>query len=346
MALNIWEWKSGTPLAMKYAVFHHRQSVSPSELMRNGSALSDPLSGAAYGKNRSDFPRLYTAQGTFVGTREKRQPAQPQPGQPVSKPSPRKVLEQLRNGTYMNWDNTALYDRISLTSRLLAKKEETSKMSDSRPANREKDVESSPRAAQDRFMGRKEEPQREQWAVKTSAGEVVSQMEKGAFLYHTDENSLYVQGYRESGEPDVRKMCSLDDLRTTLGYDEPKKMSVKDNMVSFDKNSVYGFTGADGKEHTVMSRSAALTEDLMDTLAKGRSEDQEAKDYADFWSGLANGEGKDIYSRHSREEVKNRLTDAGIHSGPFTVTVGESSSTYYLSREEEDDLILTRDDDV
>ena len=41
-----------------------------------------------------------------------------------------------------------------------------------------------------------------------------------------------------------------------------KKMSVKDNMMPFDKNSGYGFTGVDEKEHTAMSKSAALTDDF------------------------------------------------------------------------------------
>lgn len=57
-------------------------------------------------------------------------------------------------------------------------------------------------------------------------------------------------------------MCRLDDLRTTPGYDEPKKMSVKDNMMPFDKNFGYGFTGVDEREHTAMSKSAALTDDF------------------------------------------------------------------------------------
>ena len=69
-------------------------------------------------------------------------------------------------------------------------------------------------------------------------------------------------GSWEKGDPDVRKMCRLDDLWTTLGYDEPKKMSVKDNTVSFDKNSVYALQAWTKKEHTAMLKSATLTDDF------------------------------------------------------------------------------------
>lgn len=114
------------------------------------------------------------------------------------------------------------------------------------------------------------------------------------------------------------------------GILEPKQMSVKDNEVRFDDNSYYQFTGKDGKTHTVLSASGLLSADV---FSKEGRFDEEAAEYADFWMRLAHTVGP--HAKYSQDEIRNKLEEAGIQHGFFTVAVGNHSHTYFFSQNED-----------
>ncbi len=313
-----------------------RQSPLLSRLFGQKKARSGTLGpgadGIAYQRENSGAPRLYTAKGMFVGTRTKKRPHRSVEGS-----SEREILGQMNKWAYMEWENAALTEKISLTARLFPRKKEETGFPDDPLSAREKDAEGGRagdsqtgdgKGSRLRFgkpmpVGAQMKQPSEQWALKTSSKGVLEQMHKGAFLYRADGRSFYVQGQGEDGEPDEKKYCSVKELRDTLGYQNPKTLRAKENRAVFDEDSLYAFTGSDQKKHNVLSIGGVLMPDLLD--------------YARFWSSLAHGNERDVLRRYRPEEIRTRLAEAGIHNGPFTVTVGSRSMTYELAEEPKKD---------
>lgn len=123
-----------------------------------------------------------------------------------------------------------------------------------------------------------------------------------------------------------------------LGIIQPKEMSVKDNEVRFDDNSCYQFTGKDGKLHTVLSASGLLSADV---FGRKGPIDEEAAEYANFWERLAHTVGPS--AKYSQAEIRDKLAEAGIQNGFFTVSVGNHSHTYFLSQEEDAVAVRTKE---
>lgn len=168
---------------------------------------------------------------------------------------------------------------------------------------------------------------------KYSAEEILSEINR-----YADENEAYViwhsgnrhwlQGTKNGKAVGDKKYFDLDSLYAALGKSSPKRMSLKENAVLFDNNSYYKFKGKDGKEHTMLSLGGVLCTGLF----RNNSYDKEAADYADFWNCLSKKNPSGIFGRFGNEEIRERLADAGIQGGFFTVTVGGRTATHYLSQ--------------
>lgn len=302
-----------------------RQQNPLSRLFVNRDAETGFPGGIVYRRERAAVPRLYTSDGTLVGARA----AEP-PGRSGVKSAAKRILEQIRNGTYPDWESASLYHKVDLVNRLFGGEEDAAAQSGDPSDRRDKkdDAVSGSAAEGGLFTGTKAPKQTEQCVLKTSARDVAEQMKKGGYQYELEDGRVYVQGQKDSGEPDMKKSCRAEDLRSVLGYDRPKTVSAKDNAVAFDDDSVYRFVGSDGKEHNVVSSGGVLGDDVFNAF-HGR-EDREAADYAGFWNALARGDMREIREKYSEEEIRDRLSGAGIGSGPFTVKVGDRSETYYL----------------
>ena len=118
----------------------------------------------------------------------------------------------------------------------------------------------------------------------------------------------------------------------------PKQVSVKDNEVHFESHSYYEFTDKDGKAHTVFSLNTTLSTDTYADF------DQEAADYVDFWGSLASGNTSALKEKYSQSEIRDKLEEAGIQNGFFTVGVGKSSQTYYLSQNKDVDALFSKEE--
>lgn len=294
-------------------------------LSKNGGGQTGFLRGVVYGQRNGiaavGFPAPEsTEKGTEAGKRAYRY---------AEGPSEKKAFEHgIGRDAYVDWDNAALYHKMSLVSRIFSK----DAMSGPEPV--EKGLSGPEPVEKGLSGGTRMEQKADQWALRSSAEEVLGQMRKGDFLYNAESRNFYVQGHKDNGEWDIKKYCSLKDLKDAFGYDRQKTMSVKDNQAAFEDNAAYRFTGRDGKEHTVMSAGGLLSEDLLDP--EKDSEDKEAADYAGFWNGLANGNEDDLYEKYGREEILDRLEESGVQNGAFTVAVGNREETWYLSKEDEE----------
>ncbi len=116
-------------------------------------------------------------------------------------------------------------------------------------------------------------------------------------------------------------------------------MSIGNNAISFDKYSYYKFTGKGGKEHTVLSLGGALSVGILGNS----SYDKEVADYVNFWNSLARENASGIYMKFSNEEIRSRLTEAGIENGFFTVSIGGRTVTHYLSLGEKSSAVHSKE---
>lgn len=320
---------NGNSLGFSNGFFRNRSSMF-SKLFGSNTARSGttggPARSAAHGKGKSTSALVEAA-----AKKQSEQSAVKSPG--------RESYEKMKSVGFRDWGNAALYNKKGLVAQLFGGPR-ASKVSGAMFNSRGNSTVSKLRGTKDAPRGTEMKPQSEQWAVRSSARDVLDQMNRGSYLYKADGGNFYVQGRRDNGEPDEKKYCSLKDIREAFDYDNPKTMSVKDNTVTFEKDSIYSFNGSDGKEHTVMSHGGILE---ADHLSRGRGQrDQEAERFARFWSDLANGDEKDLSRRYSREEIRSRLKDAGVKNGSFTVKAGGRSEIYYLSKEEDEAPLLTR----
>ena len=181
-----------------------------------------------------------------------------------------------------------------------------------------------------------------------SGQEILDAIEKyDGYMLGYDGRSAYFQGmkniysnsktsrYAVESSPAGEKMYfNPADVNAALGIHNPKQMSVKDNEVRFDSYSYYQFTGKDGKNHRVLSMGSSLSPNTFASFGK-ESFDKEAAEYAEFWEDVAHGNVWSIEQRYSQKEIRQKLTDAGIQNGFFTVTVGNRSQSYYLSANED-----------
>lgn len=175
-------------------------------------------------------------------------------------------------------------------------------------------------------------------------------MEDGVFYQkgHRPESKLYTRqgtfaGARSRQDPNRRNAfrpfhSEQEALHSEIIHGtHPKQASAKDNEVHFESHSYYEFTGKDGKAHTVFSLNTTLS---TDTYA---SFDEEAAEYVDFWGSLANGNTSALKQKYSQAEIRDKLEEAGIQNGFFTVGVGKSSQTYYLSQNKDVDALFSKE---
>lgn len=338
MALNIWNSINNTFFPPKSAVVDKQQQNQVQGLFKNRTDKNvavKALNNDTYNNGKRSAFKLYTSKGTHLGAIAKRESERANEKTPVQR-----ALEQFNRTVYMDWESAAQYNKMSLLSQLFVnndnepkalKEDEVSKIASVQNKTTEtetdKDKDKNPK---------QNEPE------SASADEVAGQISKGSFIYNIDDDNFYMQKQDEDGKPGAQKYCSVKDLQEKLGYDNPKDMSVKDNEVSFDKDSIYKFTGKGKKEHTIMSRSEVLTEDIIGAFNNKR--DREAAEYAGFWSDLANGKEHSLYSKYTNDEIRGRLAGAGIQNGFFTVIVGESSQTYYLSEDKGTAALFTKEE--
>ena len=176
---------------------------------------------------------------------------------------------------------------------------------------------------------------------------VLKQYEGNSYILGYDGKTAYFQGMEDVYRYSSTSRYSVEsrlvgekiyfnpaDVNEALGIHNPKQMSVKDNEVSFDSYSYYQFKGKDGRNHRVLSMGSSLRADTFADF-DNYTYDKEAVEYAEFWEDVAHGNVWSIEQRYSQKEIRQKLTDAGIQNGFFTVTVGNRSQSYYLSSNED-----------
>ena len=195
------------------ALSHKQKEVFPT--FKDRDLVS--AGGIFAGQGNKSVSGLYSRKGTLSEARIARQHAQSDGRTPV-----KRALDMIARRAYMDWEDGALSQKVSLVSQLFSIQDTKSafpKIDFAEKEEEEKDTADDFSADKDRFQGTKIEPPSEQWSLKTTGEDIVAQMKKGAFLYHVDGGNMYVQGYREDGSLDMQKMCSLDDLRENLTED-------------------------------------------------------------------------------------------------------------------------------
>ena len=172
--------------------------------------------------------------------------------------------------------------------------------------------------------------------TKYSAQEILNEIDKciragQIYAIWNNGKETWLQGIepgRNGGPVGSKKYFDPNELRAALGKGSPKSISIGNNAVTFDNNSYYKFIGKDGKEHTVLSLGGVLHKGLFGN----RSYAKEAADYVDFWNALGRENPSGVNARFSSGEIRDRLAEAGIQNGFFTVTIGGRSATHFLSQ--------------
>ena len=213
--------------------------------------------GIFAGQGNKSVSGLYSRKGTLLGARLTRQRVQSDDRTPV-----KRALDMIARRAYMDWEDGALSQKVSLVSQLFSSQDAESafpKIDFSEEGKEDKDTVDDSYAGKDRFQGTKIEPPSEQWSLKTTGEDVAAQMKKGAFLYHVDGGSMYVQGYREDGSLDMQKMCSLDDLRESLTEDVMDALTRDDDTKKDDgkqNNIRHGGMPDNDRMNNVIQRNA------------------------------------------------------------------------------------------
>ena len=267
------------------------------------------------------------------------------------------------NGNLFNFMNSSLFNSSSMISRLLGSRNVGSRNITNRTiANRNtvpnfmdgvvyskgRSTASKLYTREGMLVGARQRRHPSQRKPFYSAREILGAIEKyDGYMLGYDGRSAYFQGmksiysnsktsrYSVESRPVGEKMYfNPADVNAALGIHNPKQMSVKDNEVRFDSYSYYQFTGKDGRNHRVLSMGSSLSPSTFASFGK-ESFDKEAAEYAEFWEDVAHGNVWSIEQRYSQKEIRQKLTDAGIQNGFFTVTVGNRSQSYYLSANED-----------
>lgn len=153
-----------------------------------------------------------------------------------------------------------------------------------------------------------------------SADEMVKDLERVAkkgFSYSMDDDTFSLGN--------TGKKCSLKQFERALGYNDPKTMEVKNNTISFEGTSYYKFTDDSGKEHKVLALAGALTDIFGDY-------DKEAAEYSKFWNCVARKDPTYVSLEYSPNEVRSRLSEAGVKTGFFNINIGTDKQTQFLSQ--------------
>ncbi|MBD5503924.1 MAG: hypothetical protein HDR09_09330 [Lachnospiraceae bacterium] len=183
--------------------------------------------------------------------------------------------------------------------------------------------------------------------TKYSGQEILDEIEKytraGQFYaIHYNGKETWLQGMTggKNSEPvGGKKYFDPDELNAALGKGHEKTLSIGNNAISFDRYSYYKFNGKGGKEHAVLSLGGALSVGILGNS----SYDKEAVDYVNFWNSLARKNPSGIYMKFSNEEIRGRLAGAGIENGFFTVSIGGSTVTHYLSQGETSSAVHSKE---
>jgi len=242
------------------------------------------------------------------------------------------------NGNNLNVTNSALYNHNSYLAFAKSvedkeKQPDTSDKSvDGDIYSKEKEPSAKLYTSSGTLQGKKAKKSKSQYSAEEILDEIDKYISSGQFYaIHYNGKEHWLQGMKigENGGPvGDKKYFNPDELNVALGKGNKKTASVGNNVISFDKYSYYKFTGKDGKEHSILSLGGALHTGLFGD----KTYDKEAADYVDFWNGLNRKNPSGISTKFSNEEIRNRLADAGIQNGFFTVTVGGRTATHYLSQ--------------
>lgn len=171
---------------------------------------------------------------------------------------------------------------------------------------------------------------------KSSAQEILDEIDKltsagQIYAIWSNGKETWIQGIEpgaKGGPVGDKKYFDPDELNAVLGKGKEKSLSIGNNTISFDKFSYYKFMGKDGKERTVLSLVGALSTGILGN----NSYDKETSDYVNFWNSLARENPSGIYMKYSNKEVRDRLAEAGVENGFFTVSIGGRTVTHYLSQ--------------
>ena len=154
MTSNIGDYRSSALLSSPNAAADRRQN-QVSRFFGSRDDEARVSGGAVYGKGNKSFSRFYTEKGTYIGTRLKEQLASFDKRTPVQK-----VLDKINKEAYMDWKDTALYNKMSLVSQLFVREDaEEEESQDEALYNKELNEASKPYPARDMLMGDKTENQ-------------------------------------------------------------------------------------------------------------------------------------------------------------------------------------------
>ena len=242
------------------------------------------------------------------------------------------------NGNNYNVTNSSLYNRYPAFSKPSGDKDfasdKSSESTDSVIYDTGRETSSKIYTSSGTLQGMKTNTSKTKYSGREILDEIDKYTSAGQFYaIHYNGKETWLQGMtggKNSKPVGGKKYFDPDELNAALGKGNEKTVSIENNAISFDKYSYYKFTGKDGKEHTVLSLGGALSVGLFGNS----SYDKEAADYVDFWNSLARENASGIYMKFSNEEIRSRLEEAGIENGFFTVSIGGSTATHYLSQGE------------
>ena len=242
------------------------------------------------------------------------------------------------NGNNYHVTNNILYNRYPAFSKPSGDKDiasdKTSESTDGVIYDKGSDTSSKIYTSSGTLQGTKTDTSKTKYSGREILDEIDKYTSAGQFYaIHYNGKETWLQGMTigKNSEPvGGKKYFDPDELNAALGKGSEKSLSIGSNAISFDKYSYYKFTGKDGKEHTVLSLGGALSVGLFGNS----SYDKEAADYVDFWNSLVRENVSGIYMKFSNEEIRDRLAEAGVENGLFSVSIGGHTVTHYLSQGE------------
>lgn len=173
MTSNIENYGNSSLYSVQSAANTQRQNRL-SWLFGRKEDTKDISGGVTYGQGSRSFSRLYTAEGTHVGTRLKEQLAKFDKRTPVQK-----VLDRVSKEAYADWKDTALYQKMSLVSQLYERREDESESAESALYRKEVSEASKPYPIKDKLTGNKTEKQADTQTANVFAKNISAKNDTG-----------------------------------------------------------------------------------------------------------------------------------------------------------------------
>lgn len=150
MTSNIGNYKDNTLFTAQHTMAD-RQPERISRLFGSKKAESEVFASVASERKDGQTSSLYTADGMHMGARRNRE------GTFAEKSSVQRVLEKISRDAYRDWEDTALYQKMSLMSKLFEKRTDESESEQSSLYEKERNEASKPYPARDMLMGEENE---------------------------------------------------------------------------------------------------------------------------------------------------------------------------------------------